>query len=281
MLNDDIKKFVSDNYESFVNFDDKVFNELCMLIREVHSLKFYLHKIVNDRITRTPNVTLYDESGMILMDATRIYNSAQKYYEKGVFRGKVEDVRASMILKEIFQMVRYIIDFKNIDNCVESDKTPIRHGYMVRLGNFNLDLYANSEIDMYTCDKIFYANRDLYPNERRARIQAIKGVIDCYKDYSFCSEELISDLLIILLETKMGGYSRLKGELVCPLYKFYSLVGNLDHFAPQFYDYYSLDERIEMGMPLSEEELSTTIIDTLELNHNDEKVRKFARNYVK
>ncbi len=281
MLNADLKKFMIENFNGFSGYNEELYNQLCMLIRDNFDLRFYLHKIVNKRIDRTPSMVIYDENGIIILDANRIYDNCVKLISKGSFRKFSSDLKSSLMLKSILQMVRYIVDFNHMDNGIERDKSPIWHGYMARLGNFDLDLYAKSIIDKNTVDRIFYLNSEIYPNERRARIQSLESVIEVYKDCPNMDEELLTDLLIMLLEDKVGAYSLSKGSLECPVHKFYKLVGHPEFYTERFYSYYSLSERLEMGLPISEEELVDTIIKTLELNPNNEKALRFARTYIK
>lgn len=280
MLNDKVKEFIIENFKGFSEYDEELYNELCMLLRDNFDLKFYLHKIENKRITRTRNVTCYNEVGIIEVDANRIYRSAASLVKNNKFREYSKDLESILMLKSILQMIRYIVDFKNIDEGIERDKSPIRHGIMTRLGNFDLDLYARTNVDMNTVDKIFYMNSELYPNERIARIRALESILEVYKECNY-NKYLLDDLVIWLLETKLSGYCYNKNVLECPLYKFYKLIGKPDYYVEKFYSYYDLSERLEMGMPISEEELMSTVIDTLELNSSDEKVLKFARNYAK
>lgn len=280
MLDDKVKEYIIENFKGFSEYDEKLYNELCMLLRDNLDLKFYLHKIENKRITRTRNVTCYNEVGIIEVDANRIYRSAASLVKNETFREYSKDLESILMIKSILQMIRYIVDFKNIDKGIERDKTPIRHGIMARLGNFDLDLYARTNTDKNIVDKIFYMNSELYPNERIARIKSLESVLEVYKECNY-NEYLLDDLRVWLLETKLSGYGYSQDILECPLYKFYKLIGKPDCYVEKFYPYYDLRERLEMGMPISEEELMSTVIDTLELDSSNDKVLNFARTYVK
>jgi len=182
MLNDKLKEFMVENFKGFSEYDDKLYNELCRVVRESLDLKFYLYRIGNKRISRTPNMLYYKEEGIIELDSNRIYNYCDKLVSDGTFRSMSDDLKSSLMLRSILQMVRYIVDFKNLDEGVQRDKTPIWHSYMARLGNFDLEMYINSRINMNVVDKIFYHNTGLYPHERIAKVQSLKSVIDVYKE---------------------------------------------------------------------------------------------------
>lgn len=282
MLENNIIEFIRSNFEDFSVYDSGLYNELCKMIRESLGLEYYLHRIDNERICKTPNVILYDETGVIKLDAKRIYDSAKELVISGQFRENNEDVRVIVMLKNIFQMIRYIVDFKNIDEGkVDFEESFILHGIMARLGNFNLDIQDKSKIDVDTANKIFYANGDLYPNERRAKIQAISLVSDIYRGYEFQDFDVLSDLLIWLSETRISGYGYNRGVLECPLYKFYRLIGKPLMFLERYFYDYDVKERIELGMPASAKELMMDIIETLELNPKDERVRSLAKSLIK
>ena len=125
MLNADLKKFMIENFNGFSGYNEELYNQLCMLIRDNFDLRFYLHKIVNKRIDRTPSMVIYDENGIIILDANRIYDNCVKLISKGSFRKFSSDLKSSLMLKSILQMVRYIVDFNHMDNGIERDKSPI------------------------------------------------------------------------------------------------------------------------------------------------------------